>query len=210
MTADELRRLGPVLPIATIDDADEAVPLARALREGGVGALEVTLRTPAALDAIAAIAAAVPELAVGAGTVRDPAQAEAAREAGAGFLVTPGTTPALLEALAAAGLPALCGCATASEAMALLERGFAALKLFPAEPLGGPELVRALAGPLPEAVFCPTGGIGPRRAPDYLALANVVAVGGSWVTARDPLAPDWDAVTRRARAAAALRPPGRS
>jgi len=204
MTAEQLRALGPVLPIATIERVEEAVPLAAALREGGARAVEVTLRTPAALEAIAAIAAAAPELAVGAGTVREAGEAEAVRAAGARFLVTPGTTPALLDEIAACGLPALCGCATASELLALRECGAEAFKLFPAEPAGGPELLRALAGPFPEAVFCPTGGIGAARARDYLALGNVAAVGGSWVTARDPDAPDWEGVAAAARAAAAM------
>ncbi len=204
MNAAELRRLGPVIPIAEIARVEEAVPLARALREGGAAALEVTLRTPAAPAAIAAISAELPGLAVGAGSVRRVDQVEEAVAAGARFLVSPGTTPALSEALAAAAVPALPGCATASEAIALLERGFTALKLFPAEAAGGPRLLRALAGPLPEATFCPTGGIAAEQAADYLALANVGAVGGSWVAARDPRDPDWGAVTAAARAAAAL------
>jgi 2-dehydro-3-deoxyphosphogluconate aldolase / (4S)-4-hydroxy-2-oxoglutarate aldolase len=180
------------------------VPLARAVLAGGLSTLEVTLRTPVALEAIAAIAAELPELVVGAGTIRDGGQIEAARAAGARFLVTPAATATLLDELDGCGLPALPGVATPSEVARVLDGGFREMKLFPAEPAGGTALLRALAGPFPEARFCPTGGIGPERGADYLALPNVFAVGGSWVTERDPADPDWGAVAAAARAAAEL------
>lgn len=204
MTVADLSMLGPVLPIATIERVEDALPLASAVQEGGLRALEVTLRTPVALEAIAAIAAALPDLLVGAGTVLRAEQVKAARSAGARFLVTPGVTSRLLDALEDCGLPALCGCATPTEVAQLLDRGYTEMKLFPAEAIGGIELLRALAGPFPEARFCPTGGIALGRVAGYLALPNVSAVGGGWVTERDPLRPDWRAVSRAARAAAAL------
>jgi 2-dehydro-3-deoxyphosphogluconate aldolase / (4S)-4-hydroxy-2-oxoglutarate aldolase len=191
----------PVVPVVAIDRAEDAVPLARALAAGGLTTIEVTLRTPVALESITAIAAEVPEIRVGAGTLRDAAQVEAALAAGAEFLVTPALTPGLLDALVAAPVPAVPGIATPSEAAAALDAGLRELKLFPAGALGATALLRALAGPYPEARFVPTGGIDAAGAPDYLALANVLAVGGSWVSAA---APDWDAVTAAARAAAAL------
>jgi 2-dehydro-3-deoxyphosphogluconate aldolase/(4S)-4-hydroxy-2-oxoglutarate aldolase len=173
-----------VLPIATIERLEEAVPIARALVAGGHSALEVTLRTPPALEAIVAISAEVPELVVGAGTVRHPDQVEAAREAGARFLASPAITAMLLDEFEDCGLPVLCGVATPTGVARVLDRGFLEMKLFPAEAIGGAALLQALGGPFPEASFCPTGGIGPARAADYLALPNVFAVGGSWVTDR--------------------------
>jgi 2-dehydro-3-deoxyphosphogluconate aldolase/(4S)-4-hydroxy-2-oxoglutarate aldolase len=206
MTTDALLDLGPVIPVVVLDDEAHALPLARALLDGGLRTIELTLRTPAALPAIERIAREVPELVVGAGTVTDAAQAEAARAAGARFLVSPGATPRLLDALTASGLPFLAGCATPSDVTALLERGIACAKLFPAEVVGGVAMAKALAGPFPQVRLCPTGGIGPDSAPDYLRLPNVACVGGSWITA-GPLAGDGDLarVTERARAAAALR-----
>jgi 2-dehydro-3-deoxyphosphogluconate aldolase/(4S)-4-hydroxy-2-oxoglutarate aldolase len=183
-----------------LDDAAVAVPLARALVTGGLPAIEVTLRTPAALDAIAAIAEAVPEAVVGAGTVTTSAQVDAARDAGARFLVAPGQTPALLDALQAATLPFLAGTATASDLIALRERGITTAKFFPAEAMGGTATLAALGGPFPEMRFCPTGGIDAARAPGYLALPNVACVGGSWMVSGD-----LGAVRRAAAAAAALR-----
>lgn len=206
MTTDELLDLGPVIPVVALDDAALAVPLARALLAGGLHTIEVTLRTPAALPAIARIAAEVPEIAVGAGTLATATDVEAARAAGARFLVSPGATPRLLDALATSELPFLAGCATPSDALALLERGIACAKLFPAATVG-PELARALAGPFPRLRLCPTGGIDPASAPDWLALPNVACVGGTWLT-RGPLRErqDLERVTALARAAAALRP----
>lgn len=190
----------PVIPIATIERLEDAVPLARAVQQGGLRTLEVTLRTPVALQAIERIAAEVPQLDVGAGTVLGGAQIAAAERAGASFLVTPATTAPLLDRLEASGLPFLAGCATPSDVAALLERGISRMKLFPAESLGGVALLQALAGPFPEATFCPTGGIGPAAAPAYLALPNVAAVGGSWIAASG----DWDAVVTAARKASRL------
>jgi 2-dehydro-3-deoxyphosphogluconate aldolase/(4S)-4-hydroxy-2-oxoglutarate aldolase len=179
MTIDDLLELAPVIPVVVLEDAEAAVPLARALVDAGLRAIEITLRTPAALEAIASVAADVPEAVVGAGTVVSGAQAEDALSAGARFLVSPGSTPALLDALA--GLPFLAGAVTASEVMALLERGITAAKFFPAETSGGVRALRALAGPFPQMRFCPTGGIDAANAQDYLALPNVACVGGSWM-----------------------------
>jgi 2-dehydro-3-deoxyphosphogluconate aldolase/(4S)-4-hydroxy-2-oxoglutarate aldolase len=207
MTVDELLALAPVIPVVVVEDADTAVPLARALAGAGLPAVEVTLRTPAALEALERIAAEVPEAVVGAGTVVHAAQVEEAVAAGARFLVTPGTTPALLDALEASGLPFLPGAATASEIVALLERGVAAAKLFPAEAIGGVAAVRAFAGPFPEVRLCPTGGIDQRKAAAYLALPNVAAVGGSWGAPRDAVARgDFGRITTLAAEAARLRP----
>jgi 2-dehydro-3-deoxyphosphogluconate aldolase/(4S)-4-hydroxy-2-oxoglutarate aldolase len=204
--ADGLLALAPVIPVVVLDDAAAAVPLARALVAGGLPAIEVTLRTPAALDAIAAIAEAVPGAVVGAGTVTTAAQADAARDAGARFLVAPGQTPALLDALQTSDLPFLAGTATASDLVALRERGITTAKFFPAEAMGGTATLAALGGPFPEMRFCPTGGIDAARAAGYLALPNVACVGGSWmVTPAAAAAGDLDAITAAAAAAAALR-----
>jgi 2-dehydro-3-deoxyphosphogluconate aldolase / (4S)-4-hydroxy-2-oxoglutarate aldolase len=198
--------VSPVIPVVVIDDVATAVPLAQALLAGGVGIIEVTLRSPAALDAIREIAAAVPALRLGAGTVRSPEQAGAAVAAGAQFLVSPGATDRLLDALAESGRPFLAGTATPSDMLRLLERGITEAKLFPATAVGGLELLRAVSGPLPQLRFCPTGGITPATAGAYLALANVGCVGGSWLTpAAAVAAGDWAEVTRRAGAVAALR-----
>ncbi|MFB7335957.1 bifunctional 4-hydroxy-2-oxoglutarate aldolase/2-dehydro-3-deoxy-phosphogluconate aldolase [Streptomyces adustus] len=197
--------LAPVLPVVVLQDAADAVPLARALVAGGLPAIEVTLRTPAALDAIRAIAGAVPDAVVGAGTVITPEQVSACTAAGAGFLVSPGWTDVLLAAMRRSGVPFLPGVSTASEVVALLERGVREMKFFPAQAAGGTAYLRSLAGPLPQARFCPTGGIGPESAPEYLALPNVGCVGGSWMVPAEALAArDWDRVERLARAAAAL------
>ncbi|GAA1439633.1 bifunctional 4-hydroxy-2-oxoglutarate aldolase/2-dehydro-3-deoxy-phosphogluconate aldolase [Nocardiopsis tropica] len=197
--------LAPVMPVVVVSDAETAVPLARALVAGGLPGIEVTLRTPAALEAIERIAAEVPEAVVGAGTVVAPAQARAAAEAGARFLVSPGCTADLASAMADTGLPFLPGVGTVSEAMALLERGLSALKFFPAEAAGGAAFLKSLTGPLPQVRFCPTGGITAASAPSYLALSNVGCVGGSWLTPADLVsAGDWGRVTRLAEEAAAL------
>lgn len=206
-TAEELMALAPVVPVVVLDDADAAVPLARALVDGGLPVIEVTLRTPAALDAIARIAAEVPDAVVGAGTVVRPADAERSADAGARFLVSPGCTPPLRAAMAATGLPFLPGVATASEAIALLEDGVTAMKFFPAEAAGGVPYLKALGGPLPGVRFCPTGGVSPANAASYLALPNVGCVGGSWLTPPDAVrAGDWDTIRTLAKNAAALRP----
>ena len=199
-----LCRMAPVIPVLVIDDADRAGDLAHALVTGGLPVLEVTLRTPAALDAIAAMAA-VPDGVVGAGTLITPADVAAAKAAGARFGVAPGATDALLAAAEAADLPLLPGSATASEAMRLLERGYDTQKFFPAEASGGVPALAALGGPLPQITFCPTGGIGPKNARDYLALPSVHCVGGSWVAPKPAVAAgDWDQITTLAREAAAL------
>ncbi|MEV0162273.1 bifunctional 4-hydroxy-2-oxoglutarate aldolase/2-dehydro-3-deoxy-phosphogluconate aldolase [Nonomuraea fuscirosea] len=198
--------LAPVIPVVVIDDVETAVPLARALVAGGLPAIEVTLRTPAAREAIARIAAEVPEATVGAGTVRTADDISASVAAGARFLVSPGTTPSLVEALEASGVPFLPGAVTVSEAMALAERGIKELKFFPAEAAGGVTYLKSLGGPLPDVRFCPTGGIRVETAPDYLALPNVGCVGGTWLTPADALASgDWARVEKLAAEAAALR-----
>lgn len=206
-TADALLDLAPVLPVVVLDDAAAAVPLARALAAGGLPAIEVTLRTPAGLPAIERIAAEVPEAVVGAGTVTAPEQARAAAAAGAAFLVSPGSTAQLRRAVADTGVPALPGVSTVSEAMALLEEGTTAMKFFPAEAAGGRAYLKSLAGPLPQARFCPTGGITVDSAADYLALPNVGCVGGTWLAPGEAVAAgDWTRITALARQAAQLRP----
>lgn len=203
--------LAPVVPVVVVEDAADAVPLARALVAGGLPAIEVTLRTPAALDAIRAIAAEVPDAVVGAGTVITPGQVREVVAAGARFLVGPGWTDVLLESMRASGVPFLPGVSTVSEVVALLERGVREMKFFPAQAAGGTAYLKAIAGPLPQARFCPTGGIGPDSAPDYLALSNVACVGGSWMLPADAVAArDWARVERLARAAAGLSAGGTS
>jgi 2-dehydro-3-deoxyphosphogluconate aldolase/(4S)-4-hydroxy-2-oxoglutarate aldolase len=204
-TVEELIALAPVIPVVVVDDVRDAVPLARALAAGGLRAIEITLRTDAALPAIAAIADAVPEAVVGAGTVVAGHQVAEAREAGARFVVSPGTSPALLDALEAGGLPFLPGAATASDLVGLVEREVGVAKFFPAEAMGGVATVKALAGPFPHMRFCPTGGIDERRAGAYLALPSVACVGGSWMIPGAAVRnADWAAIEAAARAAAAL------
>jgi 2-dehydro-3-deoxyphosphogluconate aldolase/(4S)-4-hydroxy-2-oxoglutarate aldolase len=196
----------PVVPVLTVESAAQAVPLARALAAGGLPVIEITLRTPAAIDALRAIVAEVPEAVAGIGTVTKPADVDRACRAGARFLVSPGTPPALVDAMADAPVPALPGCATVSEALALADRGFSVLKFFPAEPSGGARWLKAVAAPLPGIRFCPTGGIDAGNAASYLALHNVIAVGGSWVAPQSALAAgDFAKITELARAAARLR-----
>ncbi|MEV4426546.1 bifunctional 4-hydroxy-2-oxoglutarate aldolase/2-dehydro-3-deoxy-phosphogluconate aldolase [Streptomyces sp. NPDC053792] len=198
----------PVVPVVVIEDAADAVPLARALVAGGLPLIEVTLRTPAALDAVRAIAAEVPEAVVGAGTVVSAAGVADAVGAGARFLVSPGWTEGLLGAMRDSGVPFLPGVSTASEVVALLERGVRDMKFFPAEAAGGVPYLKSLAGPLPRARFCPTGGITLASAPAYLALPNVGCVGGTWMLPPDALAArDWARVESLARGAAGLRAP---
>ncbi|HSH99722.1 MAG TPA: bifunctional 4-hydroxy-2-oxoglutarate aldolase/2-dehydro-3-deoxy-phosphogluconate aldolase [Reyranella sp.] len=196
----------PVIPVLTIDRVADAVPLARALVNGGLPVLEVTLRTAAALEALAAMAREVPEAVVGAGTVLTEDQLRQAIAAGARFGVSPGCTAALAQAAKASGLPFLPGVQTVSEAMALGEQGFRLLKLFPADVAGGSAWLKAVAAPLTGVRFCPTGGIGIETAPAYLALPNVACVGGSWLAPRDAVtAGDWARIERLAAAAAALK-----
>jgi 2-dehydro-3-deoxyphosphogluconate aldolase/(4S)-4-hydroxy-2-oxoglutarate aldolase len=199
-------RLAPVVPVVIIEDARAAVPMARALVAGGTPAIEVTLRTPAALDAIKAIAEEVEGAVVGVGTVLTAKDLRAAHKAGARFAVSPGVSPGLLDAADDSDLPLLPGTATASEVMTLLERGYHHVKFFPAVPAGGHKLIGAWASPLPQMKFCPTGGITLATAPDFLALPNVVCVGGSWLTPADKLrSGDWAGIEQLAREAAALR-----
>ncbi|MFE5098091.1 bifunctional 4-hydroxy-2-oxoglutarate aldolase/2-dehydro-3-deoxy-phosphogluconate aldolase [Streptomyces sp. NPDC056638] len=198
--------LAPVVPVVVLEDAADAVPLARALVAGGLPAIEVTLRTAAALDAIKAIAAEVPDAVVGAGTVISVQNVSDTVAAGARFLVSPGWTDTLLDAMKASGVPFLPGVSTTSEVVALLERGVTEMKFFPAEAAGGTAYLKALSSPLPQARFCPTGGISPASAPSYLALPNVGCVGGSWMVPADAVAAkDWARVERLASGAAALR-----
>ncbi len=199
----------PVIPVLTVSDAAQAEGLARALVAGGLPVLEVTLRTPAALDAIAAMAK-VPGAEVGAGTVLTPEDAARAARAGARFAFSPGLTEALAEGCRTAGLPLVPGVASASEAMRAAELGCDMLKFFPASAAGGPDFLRALAAPLPNLTFCPTGGISEATAPGWLALPNVACVGGSWIAPpADVARGDWAAIETRARAASALPRPER-
>ena len=203
--AADICRLACVVPVRVIDDLAHAAPLARALVAGGLPALEVTLRTPCALDAIRAMAE-VPGGVVGAGTLFTPADVKAAKAAGAKFGVSPGATPRLLDACAEYGLPLLPGAVTASEVMALLELGYTVQKFFPAEQSGGAAFLKSIGSPIPHVSFCPTGGIGLKNAPDYLGLKNVLCVGGSWVAPKDAMvAGNWAAITALAAQAAALR-----
>ena len=196
---------GPVIPVVVIADAAHAVPMARALFEGGIRVVEVTLRTPAAIAAIAAIARAIPEVIVGAGTVRSDADARAALGAGARFAVSPGYSARVAAACRAIGLALLPGVATASEVMQAADDGFRFLKFFPASAAGGTAMLKAWSSVFADVSFCPTGGISAASAPDYLALANVKVVGGSWLTPADALATaDWSRIEALAREAARL------
>lgn len=200
----KIAALAPIIPVLVVEDAATAAPLAEALVAGGLPALEVTLRTPAALEVIAEMAR-VPGGVVGAGTLLTPADVQAAKAAGATFGVAPGATDRLLDACLEADLPLLPGAATASEAMRLLERGYKMLKFFPAEASGGVAALKAISAPLPQITFCPTGGISPTNASDYLALPNVACAGGSWVAPSDKVAAgDWAGITALARDAAVL------
>lgn len=202
---DRVMGAAPVIPVLIVEDPAKAVPMARALVRGGLPAIEITLRTPRALEAIRAVAAEVEGAMVGAGTVLDERQYDEAVAAGATFIVSPGATGTLIEAASGHDVPLLPGAATASEVMRLLEAGYSRLKLFPAEAVGGAGLLKSLASPLPAARFCPTGGITESSASTYLALPNVVCVGGSWIAGADAIAAgDWDGIEARARIAAAL------
>lgn len=198
--------LAPVIPVLTIEKAADAVPLARALVKGGLPVLEITLRTSAAIDALKAIVTDVPDAVVGAGTVLNEAQLDQAQRAGARFGVSPGCTPALALAIEKSGMPFLPGVQTVSDALALAERGFRFLKFFPADAAGGPAWLKAIAAPLPEIQFCPTGGINQENAASYLGLPNVVCVGGSWVAPRVAVAAGrWSEIEKLAAAAARLK-----
>ncbi len=197
---------GPVIPVIVIQKLEHAVPLAEALLAGGVKVLEVTLRTPVALQAMEAMARAVPEAIVGAGTLRTAADVQAAKNAGCRFGVSPGYTDALAAACKDVGLPLLPGVSTASEVMQASSAGFQFLKLFPAVAVGGVNLLKALSGPFPDIAFCPTGGITPETAPQFLSLPNVKVCGGSWLTPQDAMdAGDWSRITALAKAASGLR-----
>ena len=208
MSVDELMTTGPVIPVLTIERPADAVPLGRALVKGGLPVLEITLRTPAALEALRLIAAEVEGAIVGAGTVLNAGQLDQAQRAGAQFAVSPGCTAALATAARAGGVPFLPGVQTVSEALALGEQGFRFLKLFPADTAGGVGWLKAVAAPLAGFRFCPTGGIGADTAAAYLALANVACVGGSWVAPRDAVTSgDWTRIERLAAAAAEMKRP---
>jgi 2-dehydro-3-deoxyphosphogluconate aldolase / (4S)-4-hydroxy-2-oxoglutarate aldolase len=201
----DLLRLAPVIPVITIERVEDGVPLARALVSGGLRLLEITLRTAAGRDAAAAIIADVPGAVVGIGTVLTPQDLARSRELGARFALSPGATPELLDAAAQSDLPFMPGVATASELMMALARGFDTVKFFPAVPAGGIAALKALAGPFPQARFCPTGGVSEDNAAEWLALPNVVVVGGSWLTpAAEIRAGAWDRISERARRAVSL------
>ena len=205
MTLLEIMRASPVIPVIAIDDPDHAVPLAQALVAGGIRVLEVTLRTEHGLAAIRAIAENVPDAILGVGTLTQPHELPAARDAGAVFGVSPGLTRSLIDAAGTSGLPLLSGVMTPSEVMSAREAGFRQLKLFPAVPAGGIGMLNAIAGPLPDVMFCPTGGISIETAPQFLACKNVACVGGSWLTPKDALlAGDWERINALALAASAL------
>lgn len=203
-TAAQILRHAGVMPVVTIRDVGSAIRIAQALIEGGLNAIEVTLRSEAALEAISAIRREVPEINVGAGTVLNSDQLLAAQDAGAQFIVTPGTPPAMIDALSRSQVAVVPGAATVSEMLALAAYGFDALKLFPAEPLGGVAMLGSLRGPLPSLGFCPTGGIAEAQLPDYLAQPNVLCVGGSWLVRDEWVAAgDFTAIALAARRAAA-------
>ncbi len=196
----------PVIPVIKIDDADDAVPLARALARGGLKAIEITLRTKTALDSIRRAAAEVPEAIVGAGTILDADQFDAAAKAGARFIVSPGLTHDLILAASRSDVPLLPGAITPAEIMTARDAGLDFLKFFPAEQAGGTSFLKALASPFAGIRFCPTGGVSQKNVKDYLGLSNVVCVGGSWVAPDDLVkAKDWTAIEALAREAATLR-----
>jgi 2-dehydro-3-deoxyphosphogluconate aldolase / (4S)-4-hydroxy-2-oxoglutarate aldolase len=198
-------RAAPVVPVVTLDRVEDAVPMAEALVAGGIPAIEMTLRTEAGLAAIEEIAKKVRGAIVGAGTITKPAEVTAAMNAGARFGVSPALFPDVIKAAAAAGLPYMPGVMTATEAMQAAALGCRILKLFPAEPAGGIKLLKALAGPFPDLLFCPTGGINPAQAADYLRLSNVIVIGGSWLTPAEAIkAKDWNTIRKLAAEAASL------
>ncbi len=206
LSIDKILKVAPVVPVMVVQRLEDAVPLAQALYNGGLKVLEITLRTPVALDAIRAMVDALPEDAViGAGTIITPEDLEQAVAAGSKFLVSPGTTPALIKAAQASSVPLLPGVATPTEAMTLLAEGFTHLKFFPAEAAGGVAMVKSIGGPLPQITFCPTGGIDLAKAPNYLALPNVACVGGTWMAPPELVAQQrWDDIQKLASEAANL------
>lgn len=205
MTLESILNSVPVIPVLVIEDTALAVPLAHALVKGGLTVLEITLRTSAALDCMRAVMAEVEGATVGAGTVLSEAQLDQVAAIGCAFAVSPGSTPRLLAAARESSVPLLPGAATASESMALFDQGYVLQKFFPAEPAGGPPYLAALASPLPQVRFCPTGGITAETAPQYLHLSNVIAVGGSWMAPRKLLATrDWPTIEALALAASNL------
>lgn len=205
MSIEKILSAAPVVPVVVIDNLEDAVPLATALYNGGLRALEITLRTPVAVAAIKAIKEALPEAFVGTGTVIDKATFNASVEANADFMVSPGVNDELLELAANSDIPFLPGAATPSEVMKLASRGFRFLKFFPAEAAGGVPMLKSIYGPLPQVTFCPTGGISVATAPNYLALPNVVCVGGTWMLDKQLIAnKDWQAIEELARQASQI------
>lgn len=203
--------LSPVIPVVTIDDPTHAAPLARALLAGGIAVIELTLRTERALEALSAIAAEAPDIELGAGSVLTPEQADQALAHGARFLVSPGASPRLLQYLARLDVPVLPGVATASEVLTALDHGLTDLKFFPAGPSGGPAWLAAMAAPIPQARFCPTGGVSMDNLADYLALPNVACVGGTWLTPASAIAAaDWHRITTLAGEALVAGRPGQA
>jgi 2-dehydro-3-deoxyphosphogluconate aldolase/(4S)-4-hydroxy-2-oxoglutarate aldolase len=195
----------PVIPVIVLDDAKDAVPLAKALVAGGLPAIEITLRTDAALESIRRVAAEVPDALVGAGTILNAEQFDQAVDAGSKFIVSPGLTPELVDAAAGSPVPLLPGAVTSSEIMAALEDGYSLLKFFPAEQAGGAAYLKSLSSPFGGVKFCPTGGVSAKNATDYLSLPNVLCVGGSWVAPKDAVASgDWERVAALAKEAAAI------
>ncbi|TPQ25435.1 bifunctional 4-hydroxy-2-oxoglutarate aldolase/2-dehydro-3-deoxy-phosphogluconate aldolase [Methylomonas sp. EFPC3] len=206
VTIKQVMTTSPVMPVMVINNLENAVPLAKALVDGGLKVLEITLRTPVALDAIRQIKAEVPGAIVGAGTIINVQTLHHALDAGAQFIVSPGVTESLLDAALETSVPLLPGVITPSEVMRLLDKGITAMKFFPAEAAGGIPMLKSLGGPLPQVTFCPTGGVNPKNAPEYLALNNVACVGGSWMAPADLVdAGDWAEITRRAAVASALK-----
>ncbi len=206
LTPREILSAGAVIPVMAIDDLSTAVDLAHALVEGGIPTLEITLRTPVGVDAIRLIAKEVPNAIVGAGTVTNPEQLKAVEDAGALFAISPGLHETLAKASHQSSIPLIPGVATPGEVQLALEHGLDTLKLFPAEVVGGKAMLKALFGPYPDIRFCPTGGITLESAPEYLALPNVLCVGGSWLTPKEAVQnKDWDSITRLAKEAAALK-----
>jgi 2-dehydro-3-deoxyphosphogluconate aldolase/(4S)-4-hydroxy-2-oxoglutarate aldolase len=207
MSLEQIIDATSVMPVMVIDRIEDAVPLARALVDGGIRVLEITLRTTAGLDAVRAIKQEVPGAIVGVGTIASPAQLEASIAAGAEFGVSPGTTPTLLKAIVDSRLPFFPGVATMSEVMQVLETGLTVMKFFPAVAAGGVKMLDSFAGPFPQVRFCPTGGINAQNAADFFRLKNVVCVGGSWLTPKNLVAEgQWAEITRLAKEAAALKP----
>ncbi|MGD8174376.1 bifunctional 4-hydroxy-2-oxoglutarate aldolase/2-dehydro-3-deoxy-phosphogluconate aldolase [Marinimicrobium sp. ARAG 43.8] len=206
LSIDKIVQVAPVVPVMVVERLEDAVPLAKALYNGGLKVLEITLRTPVALDAISAMVEALPDDAViGAGTIVTPDDLKKAVAAGSTFLVSPGTTPELIEAAKASDIPLLPGIATPSEAMNLLAHGFTHMKFFPAEAAGGVPMLKSIGGPLPQITFCPTGGINLAKAPEYLKLPNVACVGGTWMAPKELIAEKrWDEIETLAREAAQL------